>query len=86
METNARLVGELPDGRIAGFFNLNEIVPGLFKCAYASWQINPEVARRGLATEGVGALLDLALADRGGAGLHRVQANVIPTKIGRAHV
>jgi [ribosomal protein S5]-alanine N-acetyltransferase len=65
----------LDDGRIAGCFNLNEIVRGPFQCAYAGWSINSEVAGRGLATVGVRRLLDVAF---GGLGLHRVQANIIP--------
>jgi ribosomal-protein-alanine N-acetyltransferase len=73
-----RLVGVLDDGRIAGFFNLGEIVRGAFHNAYAGWKVNVEVARQGYATEGVTALLDFAFA-RDGAALHRVQANVIPT-------
>lgn len=75
-----RLVGLLPSGQIAGFFGLSEIVRGVFQNAYASWSVNAEVAGRGYATEGVRALLDLAFTPlaRGGVGLHRVQANVIP--------
>ena len=53
-------VGVLPDGRIAGMFNLNEIVRGPFQNAYAGWAINAEVAGRGLATEGVRQLLHYA--------------------------
>lgn len=68
-------VGVLPDGRIAGIFNLNEIVRGPFQNAYAGWAINAEVAGRGLATEGVRQLLHYAFDE---LGLHRVQANIIP--------
>ena len=81
LATHARLIGVAADGRIAGFFNLNEIVRGVFDCAYASWQINLEFAGRGLATEGVAALLDFAFAEGEGLGLHRVQANVIPSNL-----
>ena len=76
--THHRLVGMMDNGRIAGFFNLGEIVRGVFHNAYAGWKVNVEVARRGYGTEGVTALLDFAFA-REGAALHRVQANVIPT-------
>lgn len=41
-----RLVALLPDGQIAGFFNLGEIVRGVFQNAYASWSVNAEVAGR----------------------------------------
>ena len=81
LEHHARLVGLSADGRIAGFFNLSEIVRGAFQCAYASWQINHEFARRGYAAEGVAALLDIAFAEDGGLGLHRVQANIIPRNL-----
>ena len=77
--TECRLVGFLADGRIAGFFNLTQIFRRALQNAYAGWSINAEVARQGLATEGVIALLDVAFApEPAGLGLHRVQANIIP--------
>jgi ribosomal-protein-alanine N-acetyltransferase len=79
---DVRLAGFLDDGRLAGLFNLNEIVHGAFLSAYAGWKVNVEVARQGLGTEGVVALLDLAFAEAPrGLGLHRVQANIIPHNI-----
>ncbi len=78
--SQARFVGVLADGRIGGFFNLSDVVYGVFRNGYAGWSVNVEVAGRGIATEGVRALLDLAFAPPPeGLGLHRVQANVIPT-------
>ena len=74
----ARLVGEFSDGRIVGFFNLTEIVRGVFQSAYASWYVNVEFKEQGYGTEGVRALLDMAFSKSRGLGLHRVQANVIP--------
>lgn len=71
-------VGVLPDGRIAGFFNLNEVVRGPFQNAYAGWSVNAELAGQGYATEGVRALLDVAF---GSLGLHRVQANIVPRNV-----
>src|SRR4051812_17711827 len=50
--TQCRLVGVLDDQRIAGFFNLSEIVQGAFQNAYASWSVSADVARTGLGTEG----------------------------------
>ena len=52
-----RLVGELEDGRLAGFFNLSQIWRGPFQNAYASWSVSADCTGRGLATEGVRALL-----------------------------
>jgi ribosomal-protein-alanine N-acetyltransferase len=76
---SVKLVGILDDGRIGGWFSLNEIVRGPFRNAYAGWGVNAEVAGLGIATEGVLALLDLAFAaPPAGLGLHRVQANIIP--------
>lgn len=75
--TSLRLVGVLDDERIAGFFALTEVVRGAFHNAYAGWYVNSEVVGHGYATEGVGALLDLAFSAHA-LELHRVQANVIP--------
>jgi [ribosomal protein S5]-alanine N-acetyltransferase len=78
--TEYRLVGVLPDGTIAGFFNLFQITRGVFQNGTAGWSVNAEAAGQGYGTEGVGALLDLAFADEPlGLGLHRVQANIMPT-------
>jgi ribosomal-protein-alanine N-acetyltransferase len=77
--TGERRVAELPDGRIAGIFGLSQIFRGAFLNAYAGWRVAADCIGRGLATEGVLALLDLAFAPEPvGLGLHRVQANVIP--------
>lgn len=77
-----RLAGFLDDGRLAGVFNVNEIIRGDFQNAYAGWRVNVEIARQGFGTEGVNALLDIAFAPLPrGIGLHRVQANVIPTNL-----
>lgn len=78
--TDLRLVAITHAGRIAGFFNLGEIVRGIFQNAYASWSVSAELAGQGYASEGVQALLDVAFApaEQRGIGLHRVQANIIP--------
>ena len=80
-DNHLRLVGVIPSGRIAGFFNLGEIVRGFFQSGYAGWRTNVEFSRQGYAVEGVTALLDLAFSSHGGLGLHRVQANVIPENL-----
>jgi [ribosomal protein S5]-alanine N-acetyltransferase len=80
--TECRLVGFLADGRIAGLFNLTQIFRRALQGALAGWSVNAEVARQGYATEGVIALLDLAFApEPAGLGLHRVQANIIPSNV-----
>jgi ribosomal-protein-alanine N-acetyltransferase len=77
--TGSRWVALLPDGRVAGMFNLSQIFRLSFQNAYAGWWVAADCVGRGLATEGVAALLDLAFAaEPVGLGLHRVQANIIP--------
>ncbi len=79
-DTQYRFIGLLADGRIAGFFNLFQIIRGAAQYAMTSWSVNAEVGRQGFCTEGVTALLDFAFASPPtGLGLHRVQANIIPT-------
>jgi ribosomal-protein-alanine N-acetyltransferase len=77
--THVRFVGETADQRIAGLFALGEIVRGYFRSAYASWAVSSEYTNQGYGTEGVLGLLDIAFSERRGLGLHRVQANIIPT-------
>jgi ribosomal-protein-alanine N-acetyltransferase len=80
--TQSRFVGFLPDGHIAGFFNLFQIVRGAAQYAMISWSASAEIGRQGFCTEGVTALLDFAFAPLPtGLELHRVQANIIPTNV-----
>ncbi|HSH76339.1 MAG TPA: GNAT family protein, partial [Longimicrobiales bacterium] len=77
--THLRLAAFLEDHRLAGLFSLNEIVRGPFQSGYAGWSVSADQVGRGLGTEGVRALLDIAFTDAPvGLGLHRVQANIIP--------
>lgn len=78
--THLRLGAFLDDGRLAGLFSLNEIVRGVFQNAYAGWSVSADAGGQGLGTEGVRALLQIAFTPfPGGLGLHRVQANIMPT-------
>lgn len=78
--THLRLGAFDDDGRLVGLFALNEIVRGVFESAYASWQVRTGFMRRGLGTEGVRTLMAIAFEpEPEGIGLHRVQANVMPT-------
>ena len=85
----AALVGLLKDQgqegeptRIAGFFNLNNIVRGAFQNAAAGWRVSVDCVGRGLGSEGVYAMLDLAFAPPPrGLGLHRVDANIRPDNV-----
>jgi ribosomal-protein-alanine N-acetyltransferase len=84
--TGARYVGLLKVAgqtgeptRLVAMLNLNNIVRGVFQNADAGWSVSVDCAGRGLGTEGVAAMLDLAFAPPPrGLGLHRVQANIIP--------
>lgn len=75
-----RRVGVLADGSIVGIFNLDQVFRGPFLNCYAGWKVSLDRCHQGLATEGVRGLLDAAFTpEPAGLGLHRVQANVIPS-------
>ena len=85
--TQCRLVATLHDGTLAGIVSLSEIVRGVFQNAYAGWRVSADLIRQGLGSEGVNGLLDLAFAPPPvGIGLHRVQANIIPTNLASLRV
>ncbi len=68
------------DGRLAGTFNLNNIVRGAFQNAFAGWWLSVDATRQGYGFEALDALLTHAFRPvPHGIGLHRVQANIIPT-------
>ncbi len=74
-----RRVGVLDDGTIAGCFHLNAISRGLAWEADAAWWIAREQTGRGLATEGVRAMLDHAFEPLPtGLGLHAVHCGIGP--------
>lgn len=79
---SARFVGVAPDGRIAAWVNLSQVIRGPTQGAIAGWSVNAEFAGGGYATEAVTALLDLAfLPEPGGLGLHRVAAGIMPENV-----
>ncbi len=74
-----RRVGVLEDGRIVGTFHLNAISRGLDWWADATWWIARAHTRKGLATEGVRAMLAYAMQQPPeGLGLHAVHAGIDP--------
>lgn len=82
--TACRLAAFLADGRLAGLFNLNNIVRGVFHSADAGWLVAADCTNQGVATEGVTALLEIAFAPAAagrGLALHRVQAAIIPANL-----
>lgn len=79
--TSCRLIAvEQERPVIVATVGLNNIVRGAFQNADAGWQVAASHLGQGIATESVLAMLDFAFAPLPhGLGLHRVQANVIPT-------
>ncbi len=75
-----RLVGFNRGEKLVAFFGLMQIVRGAFESGVASWCVHSHHVSQGLCSEGVSAILDLAFASPPlGLGLHRIQANIIPT-------
>lgn len=77
-----REMGIDPDSRrpIVAGVNLNNITRGAFCNTDIGWRVMLEFTGRGFGAEAVIAMLDLAFAPPPrGVGLHRVQANIIPT-------
>lgn len=63
------------DDAIVGFFNLSEIVRGLFQNAYLGYGAVAQHAGQGYMTEGMELLLERAFTE---LGLHRIEANIQP--------
>ena len=63
------------DGRLAGFFNISEIVRRAFQSAYVGYGGVAGLDGRGYMTEGMGLVLDHAFGE---LGLHRLEANIQP--------
>lgn len=66
---------------IVGYVGLGQIFRGPFRSCYIGYWIGDPFLGRGYGTFGVRACLDAAFAPEGagGLGLHRVEANVVPT-------
>jgi len=62
-------------GRLVGYVNVNNIVRGPLQSGYLGYGAFASHAGRGLMTEGLRAVLDIAF---GQLGLHRVEANIQP--------
>ncbi|MFJ9538403.1 GNAT family N-acetyltransferase [Streptomyces sp. NPDC101225] len=74
-ETGGGADGGHPDGAIAGFININNIVEGGFRCGALGYGAFAHAAGRGLMREG----LDLVLGHAfGPMRLHRLEINVQP--------
>ncbi|MEM8874622.1 MAG: GNAT family protein [Planctomycetota bacterium] len=63
------------NGGLVGFFHIANIVMGPLRSGYASWNVAADAIGRGIAVEATTALLRHGFA----SGLHRIQANVIPS-------
>lgn len=74
------LVFAKADGRLVGNVNANAIVRGAFQNAFIGYWLAEGETGRGFMTEAIGVMLDHAFraTERGGLGLHRVEANIMP--------
>jgi [ribosomal protein S5]-alanine N-acetyltransferase len=63
------------DGRLAGMFNISEIVRRAFQSAYVGYGAVAGLEGRGYMTEGMRLVLDHAFGE---LGLHRLEANIQP--------
>ena len=66
------------DGRIAGLFNISEIVRRVFQSAYIGYGGVAGLEGQGYMTEGMRLVLDHAFTDMG---LHRLEANIQPGNV-----
>lgn len=77
----------LADGELVAFLSLSQVFRGPFLNAYAGWRVSTPYTGKGIGSEAVSAMLDLAfMSTPNGVGLHRVQANVIPTNAPSVHL
>jgi ribosomal-protein-alanine N-acetyltransferase len=67
------------DRELVAFCSLSQVFRGPFQNAYAGWRVSTPYVGQGIGREAVSAMLDVAFDEAMGLGLHRVQANVIPT-------
>ncbi len=77
------LISRTSDGAIVGYVGLAQIHRGPFRSCVVGYWIGSSHLGRGYGTGGVRACLDVAFMPEGdgGLGLHRVEANVIPTNL-----
>ena len=75
------LIHRTSDDEILGYVGLGQIVRGPFQSCYIGYWIGDPYVGRGYGTSGVRACLRTAFTPEpeGGLGLHRVEANIIPT-------
>lgn len=72
---DAFLVCEGVGHKIAGVFNLSEIVRGVLQSAYLSFYVHADLQGQGLMAEGLDLVIAEAFEDMG---LHRIEANIQP--------
>jgi ribosomal-protein-alanine N-acetyltransferase len=71
------------DGRLAGMFNISEIVRRAFQSAYVGYGGVAGLEGRGYMTEGMGLVLDHAFGE---LGLHRLEAGTLVDNVGSQRV
>lgn len=70
-------------GRLIGTVNLNSVVRGAYHGAYLGYSMEEASTGRGLMTEAVGLVTEVAFAE---IRLHRVQAAIMPHNVGSIRV
>jgi ribosomal-protein-alanine N-acetyltransferase len=75
------LIHRASDDEIVGYVGLGQIFRGPFRSCIMGYWIGDPYLGRGYGTSGVRACLEMALVPEvaGGLGLHRVEANIIPS-------
>ena len=74
----AFLIRHASCGELVGYVTVSNIVRGAFQSAYLGYGAFASHAGRGLMTEGLRAVVDIAFGD---LGLHRLEANIQPGNI-----
>ncbi|KTD62121.1 GNAT family N-acetyltransferase [Legionella spiritensis] len=82
-ENNESYLLMTSDDRIAGIFNVSEIVRGVFQSAYLGFYATVDYAGTGLMSKGLKMLLDKIFNE---LNLHRIEANIQPTNSSSIHL
>lgn len=82
-ENNESYLLMTTDEKIAGVFNVSEIVRGVFQSAYLGFYATVDHAGKGLMSKGLKMLLDKVFNE---LKLHRIEANIQPTNSSSIHL
>lgn len=82
-ENNESYLLMTTDEKIAGVFNVSEIVRGVFQSAYLGFYATVDHGGKGLMSKGLKILLDKVFNE---LKLHRIEANIQPTNSSSIHL